>query len=67
MAIRTLEQAKKQDEVARLIGVTRQTISLWMNKTKKVIENLISTGLRVRKNGDKKRLNKAICEKRKML
>lgn len=35
VAIRALDQGKKQDEVAKLIGITRQTISVWVNKRKR--------------------------------
>ena len=35
VAIRVLNQVKKHHEVAKLIGVTRQAISVWVNKRKK--------------------------------
>ena len=66
VAIRALDQGKKQEEVAKLIGVTRQTISVWVNKRKRGDRSAISGGLRGRKNGDKRRLDKTIYKKYKM-
>ena len=63
VAIRALDQGKKQEEIAKLIGVTRQTISVWVNKRKRGDRSAISGGLRGRKNGDKRRLDKTVCKK----
>ena len=63
VAIRALDQGKKQEEVAKLICVTRQTISVWVNKRKRGDRSAISWGLRGRKNGNKRRLDKIICKK----
>ena len=63
VAIKVLDQGNKQDEVAKLIGVTRQTIIVWVNKRKRGDKSVISRRLRSMRNGDKRRLDKTIFKK----
>ena len=35
VAIKALDQSKKQDEVSKLVAVTRQTMSVWVDERKK--------------------------------